>query len=352
MNTTIRRYALACILGTSATPAISWAQDFTTFIPGLGAPNTWWTRRNTIGRIGAQVRLGTPVNPSVPTLDSVAVQTRTIRDVMINLGGQHALVGHSMGGIVARNATFAAPGRTFGILTIGTPHRGAIVADNAQALNSYIVSTAVTISEGFAGVLGLTPGRVVAALRNVIRDQVQRVVDEFSPANAAATLDARTTSSVITSNKNTTDNLRHAAIYGTMDRRFAWMYLASSAQYGDVSSVHGWRHDYGSAVKILKACQIVRFHIVVSPYHGHLCRRGYKAATSVDERWQAFTAGGNVPSDAWIPNSSSAYPGTTLSDGATNRRVNLLDHNSLLTEQAGVDAIARALKEQLLMTPP
>ncbi|HEX7939910.1 MAG TPA: hypothetical protein VF483_13060 [Gemmatimonadaceae bacterium] len=292
------------------------------------------------------------IDPRTPDVFSeyaagLNVETTALLYSMALLPGQHYLVGHSLGGLVARSAYFRSPSSVAGILTIGTPHAGAIVADSIQHLNDYLVSVAGAIADVTA-IVGqnirptiqqLHDGSLLATLNTTAADM---------PRGGSAVADAMTESDFMKAYRATTDYVSHVSIYGTIDKRFAWMRVANSAIDGTNDQVPRWASGYTIAMGVLKVCQTMRRVLIPLPSVERRCGRAYNAMATFDTYWQRYTARGGA-FDGWIANSTSAYPGTTLSDVLYNWKVQDVDHNSLISAQKGIDAMADRMIARLGM---
>jgi pimeloyl-ACP methyl ester carboxylesterase len=77
--------------------------------------------------------------PSLPSTARLAAQADELTNVLVNSGGKDfILVGHSQGGLISRRVAQRRPDLARGVITVGTPHRGAAIARNGRlALSSY-----------------------------------------------------------------------------------------------------------------------------------------------------------------------------------------------------------------------
>jgi len=108
------------------------AQDVpTVFIHGLkGDAGSW---RNTADRLAQQVRITAQV-PTLDWRDWYENQARSLQSGFAGLPTSTIAVGHSNGGIVAREWSKWRPLRS--IVTLGTPHEGALLAERALSVIS------------------------------------------------------------------------------------------------------------------------------------------------------------------------------------------------------------------------
>ncbi len=116
-----RLSCLACLAVIAGMPAAARAQDQpAVFIHGLmGSPTDW---EATAERLRHVVAIE-PHRPSLPWRDEYPRQASDLHGALGWLPGSTVAVGHSNGGVVAREWSKSRP--LNGIVTIGTPHRGA-----------------------------------------------------------------------------------------------------------------------------------------------------------------------------------------------------------------------------------
>ena len=67
-----------------------------------------------------------------------------------SLGGQQVLVGHSMGGLVSRATFVANPANVAALVTVGTPHEGTLLADNADKIITWLDNVRVRVGDAKA----------------------------------------------------------------------------------------------------------------------------------------------------------------------------------------------------------
>jgi predicted alpha/beta hydrolase family esterase len=329
------------------------AQSYTTFVPGLGESQLVWTRLNSIGQLQQQVLLPTPKQPTISTTLAVDIQSTQLRNHMAGHPGQHVLIGHSMGGVVLRNAFFDNQSQVWGMLTVATPHNGALVADNGEQLQSYAVSVlnavrspVVTVGSAFG---------MIDTLRRAIENEfnnVEVMLTQRMPINTGAANDAKTSSTAIANNRDRLDNIPHATVYGTIPKGNAWLKVTVGATYGNTDRYADASRALLVGKGVLKSCANVRKYVILYWWSlAKKCARGYNALNTFDDGWARYTAN-RAPSDGWIVNTSSAYPGTTLSNGSINRQVNGVDHNSLIGVPLGINAMGAQLRDRLGLANP
>jgi pimeloyl-ACP methyl ester carboxylesterase len=130
---TIRWLAAVATVGISpgALAGQALPYDRTLFLSGLNGNPTWWSPA--VVALDQQLHLGTVAVPSISTTSSLVDQSVAVRGLFAwGQGGKAVLVGHSFGGLVSRRIAVDDSTRVFGIVTVGTPVRGARVTAPAR----------------------------------------------------------------------------------------------------------------------------------------------------------------------------------------------------------------------------
>lgn len=128
-----RSTILALVLSTLAGSA--WAQDrLTVFLHGFASSGATW--QATASRLGARLQIA-PAAPNLPWLDRYDSQAAYLDQLASASGAQGNMVavGHSNGGVVAR--ALATRRSLGGIVTLGSPHRGAPLISNLGAVSTH-----------------------------------------------------------------------------------------------------------------------------------------------------------------------------------------------------------------------
>ena len=144
MRTTCLRFVLPAILliGSSVRAA---AQDVpTVFIHGLASSNATW--QGAADRLKARVAIA-PQRPNLNWRDKFESQASSLQSALGGLPGSTIAVGHSNGGLVARQWSRLHP--VGGIVTLGTPNQGAPLAYNALRWLNYNFTVSHVITEVF-----------------------------------------------------------------------------------------------------------------------------------------------------------------------------------------------------------
>ena len=153
-------------------------------------------------------------------------------------------------------------------------------------------------------------------------------------ANSVTT---KSTSNFVTVNRSNWDNINHVSLYGTIDKRFAWMRVANGAINGTNNQVGLWQLTYALSMVAFRQCQLTRRWLIPLWTMQHSCGRAYNALATFDNQWQHYTALGGA-SDGWIANSSGAYPGTALTGiGTLNETVGFPEGGETVRTSANVN---------------
>jgi hypothetical protein len=169
LPTTMARLAFTIVV--TAGSAI--AQSPTVFVHGLNSSGGAW---------GATPYVLTPgIAPIVPSLPSFLFfdQQSAILKGTIGLQPPNLIaIGHSNGGLVSRSANATAPQQPmFGIITIGTPHQGALLAANGiqGEVTYFLTNWGFTITEPLVVYAGYVLDDLCAFICPRLYDGVQTV---------------------------------------------------------------------------------------------------------------------------------------------------------------------------------
>ena len=140
---------MACLLGGE----FAWAQDRpTVFVHGLqGSANTWSAAAN---RLKAELAIS-PYVTNLPWADPFETQASTLQSQLGALPASTIAIGHSNGGLVSRQWSKQHP--LSGVVTVGSPQRGAPLANNVLAalgFNEHLYAAA----GGAFSAFGVQPG--------------------------------------------------------------------------------------------------------------------------------------------------------------------------------------------------
>jgi pimeloyl-ACP methyl ester carboxylesterase len=341
---------------------------YTTFIHGFNDNSARFTTPNTAGLLSSQVDLRTREFPSLGgdlRIDDQAVNLFNF--VSGDQNGPHVLVGHSMGGLTSRSAYFSHPGNFSAIITLGTPHDGAPIADNATRVTGYISNE---VSDFFQNVLTIlhrpTPGNILSgAAVAVITDLASQVFEaklnaflntEFGTQSPGLN-DIKTTSPTVARLRNSLDPLPHAAVLGTIGRRNAVFRVAFSSLYKD-NEFDSFVHKKNFVKSIVKACRQIGWNFIIRSNVGRTCNQVDNAIGSIDDRWAFWTMGladkrnPNATFDGLVPTSRSQYPGESLTDPTKTFKALEVDHMNLQYASNGISKIVLAMLQVGMKQPP
>jgi len=133
MRTGIRAAVIALIA--LLTASVAMAQDVpTVFLHGLrGSDGTWAAA---IARLESEMAIA-PENPNLPWQQRYGDQAAVVQSKFRSLPARTIAIGHSNGGVVAREWTRIRTRPLAGIVTLGTPHRGAPLLKNLSYFTFY-----------------------------------------------------------------------------------------------------------------------------------------------------------------------------------------------------------------------
>lgn len=367
----LRQFRLG-LLAIAIWPAMLTAQltyEYTTFVHGFNDNRNRFITPNTAGLLSSRVNLKTPLAPNLTGTLSINDQASNLFTFASgNPNGPHVLVGHSMGGLTSRSAYFSHPGGTFSaIISMGTPHEGAPIADNATRATGYITNE---VSDFFANVIEIlyrpNPSTILSAIAvaaidylatSVFESKLQAYLNNQFGTQSPALNDIKTTSPTIASLKASTDPLPHANVLGTIGRRNAIFRIAHSWAYRD--------QDFDSNIRkknmvksVVKACRQLAWNFIVRTHVGRICNQVDNAIGSIDDRWAHWTMGPtekrnpNAKFDGLIPTSRSRYPGTSLSDPLVNFTAVTVNHMNIQYHSTGIGKVAEAMQRVGMGDPP
>ncbi len=349
-----------CALAAFSGPAAAQLQypEGTFFLNGLNERSRW-SDYDIGGRLNQRVDLGPYRYTELSTHQPVATQSRELREWYLDSrSGKGVLVGHSMGGVVARDAVLNPDGsinsadKVAGIVSVVSPHQGAPIAANARRIDGI---SGKQLIEGFlhtiitaklnpiTGLVDLAASTVLHALiENVFVNGVKKfVVEVFGDRfglNAAAD-DLKPGSATMQRLGSTSDYVEHASVYGTIPKRNMVYELVAGMNYQDA---HGFIKKKNIGRGMLKGCKLIFYNIIVKSAVGHSCHVGDRAIGSLEERWVDWTGAKNDQADGLLPRSTMLYPGE--SEGSTrNVHVPGQNHFSIVYRDAGLDGVARGM---------
>ncbi len=264
-----------------------------------------------------------------------------------------------MGGLTSRSAYFSYPGGLFSaIITIGTPHQGAPIADNATHVTGFLGDEVADYFQTLVTIFYRpTPGNILSAgavaliqlmAREYIANSVQQMLNKEFGVKSAGLNDVKTTSPTVARLNTSTDPLPHANVLGTIGRRNAVFRVAFSEEYND-AGFEPFVHTKNKIKSVVKACRQIGWNIIVRTQVGRICNQIDNSIGSIDDRWAFWTMGladkrnPSATFDGLIPTSRSRYPGTSLSDPLINFTAVTVDHMNIQYHPTGIGKIAEAM---------
>lgn len=365
----MRRHILRALVVLAALPGLAGAQTFSygrsIFLHGLKRSECEFINTSgCVGPIGFRtpdsltargVILGTPIVYTDAGDPSVATRVAALRAQLDLASSSAVIIGHSMGGVVARKAYFTNPSKIAGIVTLDSPIRGAPIASSGPAARSMARAAGRSIANSAIPVLDNNI-LIRTTLNLIVNNNVSKIMDgyfDLAGLNSVGAQDLKTVSSVITSQQDATDPLPHANVMGQVPTRHAMLRLAASLEYDEAKYAY-YARLWDKAESTTKKCSLARFAMFVNPflgYIGHNCRTAYKILSKADGQWYRLTRtpSDHAPFDGFITHTRLAYPG--LPSGDPRRRIAVgANHLNITYSTVGVTTTADAMR-QIGMSP-
>jgi pimeloyl-ACP methyl ester carboxylesterase len=346
-------------------PSIAAGQTFsygrTIFLHGLsgstcefdsaGCAITGPPYRTSDSLVAKGVILGTPVVYSDPGDPTVAQRVTSLRSRIDASGGRAVLVGHSMGGVVARAAYFSNSSNIAGIVSVSSPLQGAPIASNANLARNLIRKAANRLSGSLIPIYDPLSGGLLRTvlfnyLWNVVDAKVLKPVINQSGVTSMGARDLQTVSPVILNQKSRIDPLPHANVMGQIPVHLAFLRLAASVEHNE-SLFNDYSRRWNKSTSTLRKCSLARFAVFVNPllgYIGHNCRTAYKLLDKASGSWYRITRtpSDHSPFDGVVTHARMEYPGIAVGD---NRRVvaNGANHLNITYSGIGTSRTATAM---------
>jgi len=378
LSRVLRRLARVLLLFAIASAQLhaQLSYDHTSFLNGTASDSTIWTRSYADLQTTTSAYLSQRVVlriPGYPNVDSLKRYSGLVSDIAayLTLGGQHVLVGHSLGSLVARGTYIDNPGirpDVVAIVALTAPHQGTRLADNFVTLRSFLrdmqrriddaktaiaIETAVLINLFSVFIpehraTGLGPSLVAFMLINTWNIPIDvNNLNQFGAAPAVAD-QSPDSAAILHLNARYDDGaIPRANIYGTIPFRNAALRLLESSRDRDADfpSLVRWRNIGQSA---FSACKWFGYVTIVQWTLGRRCAYARKTLARLDDRWARYVNGwdanGNtryVPFDGVVANERSRYP--TTNGLAFDQPVPLINHLNIYKTRAGLDQAANGM---------
>jgi hypothetical protein len=356
MRSSIMALAALLLSATSATAQLPY--DRTVFIHGLGDYYRW-TGQNTPGQISSSIDLGGILTPySVDAQQTVDVQARGYKSNTLQFfGGTHVLVGHSMGGVIARDLLTSPDGsinigsQVAGIVTVASPNFGAPIAENAGKFDIH----GRPLLEGFFYELSTTIllpgyGLLSAALNSllnwmaetVITNGIKQLIANLAGATSVGARDLKPSSATIARLSTTLDSKPHVTVNGSIPKKDAVFYVWSGMNWGDGRSAVRNKDILRTGIRV---CTTLLYNFILKTSTGRVCHIIDRTLGGLDDRWNEWTHGPNrsTPFDGFLPQDYTRYPGTSASS-SINLSIGGANHFTIAFHTQGIEGIKSGMR--------
>lgn len=336
--------ALSFIIGSSSIlPAQSLHYEGTTFIHGYNDGPERFTRKNTAYHLGQDLLLKDVSTPLVYGKESIRTQSFYLAEDLAGRPGPRVLIGHSMGGLVARDHAGRYPAGVAAIITVGTPHNGAPIAANGRAFRPYVYETynrLMNAATQFAHrdrILGVLTLELASLWPNKM---IGRLIEEQTAATPAV-LDIMPGSSEIARLRAQVDALPRAYVVGILHKRDAALKTLVSAEFQD----HNMNYYIGLRYLVTTAtgmCAGLGLFAIVRADRAMVCAFTHRRLNDFDDAWRRQTNGPNIHQafDGLVREQDAVYPHTP--DLRAKQEARGANHNNLVYDQRGLTAIVGA----------
>ena len=287
------------------------------FQHGLGDNNAAWNRM--VGWLRPKYQFGALLQPQLSSIARAQQQADELTTILQNSGQTgYVVVGHSMGGLVARRAAQQNPSLITGVLTVGTPHQGTYLALQTRETVALGIQR---VAEGMYFDLGCTsanqnlPCFIAAVAYHFIPDYLAGKVDD--PLNFPGTQDLksvqRASNPFLTSLNAAAEPFTRVGIQSYPSKRWVAFRLVGDSRHNPEETWGGRFY-----VKVtsgvsgsLKGC------FILAAFFGRwntfrACKLGYDGLQNIDAVWNDFTAPGIGTSDGVVQGPSQVYPGSAV----------------------------------------
>ncbi len=318
--------------------------DRTTFLHGFNGSPASWLAFGTPTALGQQVFLGANgyLAPQLAGTQTINFQRGQLRDTLNYYGGAEVLVGHSMGGLVARAALQSNGSNIAGIITVGTPHEVTLLANNASNIVPFFSDVQRRVSDAYWAVDATLFGLLHFFVSNDF-PKISQLAALFDP-NSPAIKDLRTDSPTIGTLDQQYDWVPHANVYGVIPTRNAVLRVAQSLQNDD-AGFDGIVSRKSFSKSAFKSCKYIGYVLIVTSATARKCAWADKVLGRMDDQWATWVNGSpsEQPFDGVVSNARQVYPGSHLYDASLNFQANLVNHNNLTYHATAIAQIANAM---------
>lgn len=332
----------------SATASAQLLYDGTVFLHGFSSgPSTW---DGTPGWLSDRLYTKVMKTPKTDSSATINMQRNELRTLLSGYGGNQVLVGHSMGGLVARATYVENPANISAIVTVGTPHNGALLANNSDQVISWLQGVRDRLVIAVTATLGPSAASEVDSLFTGGYGDVELFAAARFGIGCAAVNDLKTTSTTIASLSSiTNDAVPRANVMGHIPFKYALYRLAvPTSEFNKTVNFHK------QSLKKLGKCRWLKITIVHFG-KGSKCGRARNALRNLDRDWAGLVNGTTTapwpvgtnpvfePFDGVVPRSRSLYPGIPFVNGQPNIVASGAHHINLNNSVEGRLGIHQAL---------
>lgn len=282
---------------------------------------------------------GTKIKRSLSSTSRLSSQTDDLLSSMSNTGKQDfALIGHSQGGLIARAAAQRRPDLAEGVVTISSPHHGALLARNSKiAIQNLLTGLLDRLYSG-CSFPQQDPGCFIAVFlaQQAVPGVVNWGIDQSVPVN----IDLQPNNAFVNALNQTPEAFTRVGIENYADKRWVLSRLAGDyfcnpdASCGGRRAVAYTRWAYSG----FNTCWIVA-SLLGYYQQAYWCAYIAGSMNSVDQGWDRLTAPGQR-SDGIVNGNSQIYPNAM-------RRLSVFDADSHVGETKS-DKVRSQLRTTLL----
>jgi pimeloyl-ACP methyl ester carboxylesterase len=281
--------------------------------------------------------------PSLNWREGISYQAADLQGRASVVGPNALFIGHSQGGLLSRKVGQANPGYpgslVKGVVTIDSPHQGAVIA---KVLNWVDYQNIVNALRSSAFVK-YCQGNMIACILDAAAAQgtVDDITASYSPSNSSR--DLQPNSAALQALNSTTERFLRGGVQNTIDGRFKWARL-----YGDKN--HNPEEPWGG-----RHLQRITSEFFLKMRHCHnawwfpgssVCGVVYSAILHLDEAFERHIDPAHSGSDGIVTYPSQIYPNTYSTVGAP-RNFRIKDGDSHVGALKTV-AVREAILRQIL----
>lgn len=253
---------------------------------------------------------GTKIKRSLNSTSRLTNQTDDLLGSMAASGHQDfALIGHSQGGLIARAAAQRRPDLAEGVVTISSPHQGALLARNSKTAISNLLNGLLNRLYNGCGSAYDDPGCFVAVY--LAQQAVPTVVNWGADQAVPVNIDLQPNNEFVRTLNNTPEAFTRVGIENYADKRWVLSRLAGDAFCNPEAACGGRRAVAYTrwAYSGFNTCWIVGSFLGYWR-EAYWCAYIAGSMNAVDSGWDRLTAPGQG-SDGIVQGNSQVYPNAT-----------------------------------------